>query len=224
MPRHHSSRSSKRLKKSCADKCSTMYCPHFARPGGKHCSKCPHGSVDPLEHLAKCKRYQQRVMNHCRRVAVSDNLFQEFIEGTGGEIIPFMRNVSRYEKNLPELGLAKVMFTARQVMPLMQGYQSNSVYNLVNQKQSTILPPDQVLGRVIDHWNLGHEGFPSTIRCYWGSFGDYLAPIKFFKGRGEIDQGIMKALLYCARSGDTTSIFRQLTAGKIIREFNITTA
>ena len=142
-------------------------------------------------------------------------------------MIPFLKNVAAKERALPELGFAKIMFTAKQVEPLMKGYQENSSYNLIFQKEATINFHDKILGRVLDHWNLGKSSFPGIVRCYWGHFGDYLTPTEFYAGRHKMvwsnetrDLGILKTLMYCARVGDNdpTSL-RKMTVVMVLGQF-----
>ena len=203
-------RRSSRLKKSCGKKCSHIGCQFFAGKG-KHCSSCTRRVAvkDGLCHTEMCNRYKAKVERLVKKLTISDSEFKELLKDTNGEVIAFLKNVAVKERALSGLGFAKLMFTAKQVEPLMKGYGDSSVYALVRQKEATINFHDKILGRVLDHWNLGKSCFPGTVRCYWGFFGEYLKPTKFYAGRHKVvwsnetrDLGLLKPLMYCARVGD----------------------
>ena len=221
-------RRSSRLKNSCGKKCSLFGCQFYAGEG-KHCSYCTRGVAvhDPFAHMVKCNRYKDKVEKLVKKHAVTNAEFKALLEGTNGEVIPFLKNVAAKERALPELGFAKIMFTAKQVEPLMKGYQLCSAPHLINQKEATISFHDKILGRVLDHWNLGKSCFPGVLRCYWGYYGDYLTPTEFYAGRHKVvwsnetrDLGVLKTLMYCARVGDNEPTpLRKMTVCMVLGQF-----
>lgn len=209
--------------------CSRLNCKYFAAPGTRTCTYCAKGLAvtDGLAYTLKCKKFKQRADSLVESLAVSDEEFSKLVEDhTNYEIITFLAKVAAKERSLPANGPAKVYFTAKQVEPLMQGYRECSAFNLVHQKEATINVHDKILGRVLDHWNLGRESLPSAIRCYWGSYGDYATPIGLYENRDKAiwsedgnHLGIMKPLLYCARAGDKPCMLRALNAAATLQKF-----
>jgi hypothetical protein len=213
----------------CANICSRLNCKYFAVPGKRTCTYCAKGLAvnDGLAYTLKCKKYKQRADALVEKLAVSEEVFSDLVEGhTNYEIITFLAKVAAMERALPANGPAKLYFTAKQVEPLMQGYRDCSVFNLVHQKEATINVHDKILGRVLDHWNLGRESFPPAIRCYWGFYGDYTTPIGLYENRDKAiwsedgkHLGVMKALLYCARVGDKPCMLRMMNASATLQKF-----
>jgi len=196
-----------RSKFSCVKKnpyCSEIGCGYFSIPGKKKCSSCSVGIPprDGLKYLALAKRFKQGVERRVKSVTISDEAFAKLLEGTGGELIAILKNVAKMERSMSPLRAAKLKFRASQVQPLMQGYGDCSAFNLPCQKEETINLYDKILGRVVDFWNLGLSDFCPTIRCYWGNYGDYRHPLKFYEDREKIFLGLLKPLLYCARKGN----------------------
>lgn len=231
MPRSHSSRVSRRLqalKNHCANKpfhCQRFGCQYFAVPGTNCCTSCGAGKPvdDPYKLMRVSNRFKKKVSNLVNKLTVSDKVFKSLL---GENLREFLSNVYHLEKQRADMELPKLMFTAKQVLPLMQGYAENTAWNIVRQKEASISLHDKVLGRVLDHWNLGCKDFPPTIRCYWGSHGDLVTPVQLYKARKRAllhnpnAAGIMKPVLYCARIGDnkpTTLGF--MRAGAILRKF-----
>jgi len=216
-------------KNHCANTCSRLNCKYFAVPGKRTCTYCAKGLAvtDGLAYTRKCNRFKQRADALVEKLAVSDDVFSDLVEGhTNYEIITFLAKLAAMERALPANGPAKVYFTAKQVEPLMQGYQECSVFNLVHQKEVSILLHDKILGRVLDHWNLGRDSFPSTVRCYWGFYGDYTTPIGLYENRDKAiwsedgkHLGVMKALLYCARARDKLCMLRAMNASATLQKF-----
>ena len=191
MPRVH------RSKKSCA----TIGCHWGREPNKKHCSSCRQGQPveSLLDYMTKCNKYKKKVQNFVKKLCVPDHEFKKLIQGTNNEAIPFLTKVAKYEKR--PMPLAKIMFTAEQVKPLMDSYYTCSVSHLPTQKECTINPHDKILGRVLDYWNLD---FHPTIRCYWGHYGDFVKPVDFYKSRQKIlgPGQLLNQLLYCAKERD----------------------
>ena len=168
-------------------------------------------------------RFKKEVSKLVKELCVSDEVFESLL---GENLREFLRNVSQLEKQRTDMQLPKLMFTAKQVLPLMQGYAENTAWNIVRQKEASISLHDKVLGRVLDHWNLGRKSFPPTIRCYWGSHGDLVTPVELYKARKRAllhnpnALGIMKPVLYCARVGDNKpTMLSMLRAGVILSKF-----
>lgn len=218
--------SSKKLrekrKREDLPKCSQLGCQFYASEDTKRCSSCGKGKSvhDPFEHMQKANRFSKLTEKLVKQWCVSD---EEFSELSADNLREFLSNVARAEKDRPEMELAKIMFTAKQVKSLVENYSENSCWNIVHQKEATINLHDKILGRVLDHWNLGRKCFCPTIRCYWGSYGDFITPIALYEGREVMlsnSAGIMKPLLYCARVGDEKpSMLRMLKVGMILAKF-----
>lgn len=228
MPRYRRSTRKKGKSGSCATgshKCSRLYCQYFAVPGEATCSICGSGNAakDQLGFVNGCVRYQSKVKTAVKRFTCPDETYSQLLEGTDGQLLPFLRKLRIYEQGMPEFGLAKLMFRAEQVLCFMDGYESCSAWNILHQKEATISPHDKLLGRVLDWWNLGKHCFPGVIQCYWGSHGDYISPVEFYNGREKClhrnsrGLGIMRVLLYCARVGDESpTLPRRMTVGMLI--------
>ena len=209
--------------------CSRLNCKYFAVPDKRKCSYCAKGLAvrDGLAYIFKCKKYKQRADALAKKLAMSDDEFSELVEQhTNYEIITFLAKVAAKERSLPANGPAKIYFTAKQVEPLMQGYQECTAFNLVHQKEATVNLHDKILGRVLDQWNLGRNSFTSTIRCYWGNYGDYATPIGLYENRDKAiwskdgkHLGVMKPLLYCARVGDNMCMLRAMNASATLQKF-----
>jgi hypothetical protein len=195
---------SKRTVKSYAS-CSSIGCIYYAAKGKKKCSCCAKGlkPVDPLEFLINSKSYKCKIMAEVHKHTISDKDFDGIARPT---LIGFLSALNKFEQqrsgHMPIL--PKVMLRADQVLKLglnWDNYQ-NSAYNLPNQAHATISLHDQVLGRVLDYWNLGGPLFPPVVRCYWGKFGDYLNPIKLYNDRKKVVLDMTKSLYFCARDRD----------------------
>ncbi len=223
-------RASKRVSKNCAPICSSLGCTYHVGKGQKKCSTCNKGikPVDPLEFLINSKYYQCRIMAQVNEHTISDEEFNKILkkleEGAGVELIPFLSALNKYEQQRSNpLRLPKVMLRADQVLKLNLNWDNyqNSAYNLPNQAHATISLHDQVLGRVLDYWNLGREEFPSVVRCYWGHFGDYLNPLKLYSERKKVVIDMTKSLYFCARNRDVMpdqvkGLILQMILGKFI--------
>ena len=220
MKKHHVSRSV-----SSAQTCSRLNCQYFAAPGTRTCTYCAKGLAvrDGLAYTLKCKKYKDSADSLVESLAVSDEEFAELVEQhTNYQVITFLAKVRAREEALPANGPAKLYFTAKQVEPLMKGYQDCSAFNLAHQKEVSINFHDKILGRVLDAWNLGRDTFASAIRCYWANLGVYVSPIALYENRATSilgSNGVMKQLLYCARVGDKTCMLRKMNATATLQKF-----
>ena len=222
MPRVRRSR-----RKIFAKGCARIGCEYFAVPGQNKCSSCAAGRpvVNRHEQLLKCIRYKQKVERLVRSLCVSDSEYAEMMEGVETPI-QFLSKVRAMENGRNQMYLPKVMFTAKQVLPLMSNYDCCSAWHLIHQKEATISLQDKILGRVLDYWNLGLDEFPGVLRCYWGHHGDYVNPVEFYMAREKLlhangnGTGIMHPLLYMARRGDEpVGPFAKLYVSMILRKF-----
>ena len=200
-------RVSKRTAKNCAARCSSIGCTFHAGKGKKKCSTCIKGiqPVDPLEFLINSKSYRCKLMAEVKKHTISDKDFEGIVRPT---VIGFLSALNKFEQQRSErfdpLRLPKVMLRADQVLKLGLNWDNyeNSAYNLPNQAHATISLHDQVLGRVLDYWNLGRKEFPDVVRCYWGCFGDYINPLKLYCERTKVIVDMTKSLYFCARNRD----------------------
>ena len=91
-------------------------------------------------------RFEKKVSKLVKELAVPDEVFESLL---GGNLREFLSNVSHLEKQRTEMELPKLMFTAKQVLPLVQDYTENTAWNIVRQKEASISLHDKVLGRVL---------------------------------------------------------------------------
>lgn len=221
-------RVSKRTTKNCAPRCSSIGCTFHAGKGKKKCSTCMKGiqPVDALEFLLNSKYYLCRIMAEVGNHTISDKDFNKLLEESkgGAELIPFLSALNKFEQQRSDpMCLPKVMLRADQVLKLNLNWDNyeNSAYNLPNQAHATISLHDQVLGRVLDYWNLGRKEFPGVVRCYWGHFGDYINPVKLYTERNKVVMDMTKNLYFCARNRDVMpdqvmGLVLQMILGKFI--------
>ena len=177
--------------KKRASKCKSVACHWGVAEGQTHCSSCMQGKPvqDSLEITMKCKKFKYKVNKFVNKITASDELVNSF---KNGSVVGFLRNLSQYER----LTSNKLMFKAKQVSDLMQGYQSCSVYSH-NQPKSSISFHDKILVRVPDWWNLVQPDFCGTIHCYWGYYGDEKDILAFNKIRKRLWDKMVRTFDYC---------------------------
>ena len=212
--------------------CTRFGCLYFAVPGEKVCSFCQRGEAvtGTLEHTLHCNRFALQADKLVKQHCVSDEEFAQLLAGTNGSLLAFLANVRKTEQDLPEFSLRKVLFTAEQVAVFPIFTDSSLGYSCsfwsVSQAEATIRYPDKILARVLDQYNLGRDCFAGAVKCYWGSHGDFTAPVQLYKARKTLlssnpkPVGVMRPVLYAARRGDAPiDAYARLKALNVISSF-----